>query len=104
MADQDARRTRRGDRTGASIAEDPPGRAGSSDGGGASLVRVTVNLTPRSMQALEQVSTAVGESKTDAINRALQVYAFLRDVLERESATLMIKHPDGEVERLRFIM
>ena len=71
---------------------------------GTGLVRVTVNLTPRSMNALERLSAGAGESKTDAINKALQVYAYLQEVIDQEAATLLIRHANGDVERLRFIM
>ena len=36
------------------------------------LQRVTVNLTPRSCQALEMAIKRTGDSQTDAINRAIR--------------------------------
>jgi hypothetical protein len=41
------------------------------------LVRLTVNLTPRSAAALDLAVGLTRDSKTDTINRALQVYAYL---------------------------
>jgi hypothetical protein len=60
-------------------------RHGAGAGGGATdsggeLERVTVHLTPRASRALELLVELTGDSKTDAINRALQVYAFLEQV------------------------
>src|SRR5213593_2900467 len=85
MANQDGPRPGRNDPLSAGevdkLSQDLRGNGTETPG----LSRVTVNLTPRSMQALDRVSVAVGESKTDAINRALQVYAFLREVLDQES-------------------
>src|SRR5205823_9334668 len=40
-----------------------------------SLQRVTVNLTPRSCEALELAVKQARDSQTDTINRALQVYS-----------------------------
>ena len=48
--------------------------------GGGGLERVTVNLIPRASRALEQAGELTGDSKTDTINRALQVYAYLEEV------------------------
>src|SRR5260370_37828439 len=46
------------------------------------LQRVTVNLTPRSGHALEMAVKRTGDSQTDTINRAIQVYAYLTDITE----------------------
>jgi hypothetical protein len=68
-------------------------RGGTGSRRNSPLSRVTVNLTSRSAQALDQASELTGDSKTDTINRALQVYAYLEqviqaggDILVRESA------------------
>ena len=44
-----------------------------------SLTRVTVNLIPKADAALEQAVRLTGYSKTDTINRALQLYAYILD-------------------------
>lgn len=41
------------------------------------LTRLTVNITPRSVVALEQAAGIEGLSKTDVVNRALEVWACL---------------------------
>jgi hypothetical protein len=38
---------------------------------------VTVNLTPRAWHALEATVQRTGDTKTETINRALQVYNYL---------------------------
>jgi hypothetical protein len=43
----------------------------------ATLTKVTVNCTPRAIAALGRVTEATGDSKTDSINRAIQLYAEL---------------------------
>lgn len=67
------------------------------------LVRLTVNLTERSVAALQAASTADGNSKTDTVNRALQVYALVRELLERGGGSIRVMHPDGEVERIHIV-
>lgn len=71
-------------------------------GHGTALERVTVNLTPRSIRALEEVITRSGDSKTDTINRALQVYAFLEEIGHRGGAVYVRDGEAAELERVRF--
>jgi hypothetical protein len=76
---------------------DPPDGGGS----GSPLTRVTVNLTPRSVGSLENAVKRTGDSRTDTINRALQVYDLVLELLERsDGRSLRVKHPDGETERI----
>lgn len=77
----------------------PPGSAGT----GGQLVRLTVNLTPRSSEALEKASKESGDSKTDTVNRALQVYAVIQEMCKRGGGSIRVIHPDGEVERVHII-
>jgi len=82
-----------------------PQRAPEADepAGGTALVRVTVNLTRKSIQALEQLADSTGQSKTDTINRALQVYALVNEIMERDGGSLYVRHLDGENERIRLV-
>ena len=52
-----------------------------SRAGGGPLERVTVNLTPRSARALELATQLTGDSKTNTVNRAIQIYAYLEHVI-----------------------
>jgi hypothetical protein len=72
----------------------------SSNGG---LVRVTVNLTPRAFADLQRISEATGLGKTDVINRSLQVYALVNDLLDRGNGSIVVKHPDGTQERIYIL-
>jgi hypothetical protein len=65
------------------------------------LVRVTVNLTQRSWQALHQAVKLTGDSKTDTINRAIQMYAYVENV-RQEGGELYVRTSDKELERLVF--
>lgn len=78
---------------------DPP----IESGGGGGLTRVTVNLNRHAVQALEAVSAATGYSKTDTINRALQVYAIVQEIMERDGGALQVRHDDGELERIHIV-
>lgn len=45
------------------------------------MERVTLNLVPRASRALAKVIDLTGDSKTDCVNRALPVYAYIEQVL-----------------------
>lgn len=79
----------------------PPEQQGSGAGG--SLTRVTANFTPRAMTALERVTVRTGDSKTDALNRAVMIYETFLELMERSGGTLRVHYPDGTEETLRFI-
>jgi hypothetical protein len=64
--------------------------------------RVTVNLTPRSVRALHNIVAWTGHNKTDAINRALQVYEFVQQVMEDGGSVHVRQGQDAELERLTF--
>lgn len=72
-----------------------------TDRGHSPLERVTVNLTPRSSRALREAVTVTGDTKTDAINRALQIYAFLEGVWNSGGSVYVRQNPDAEPELLR---
>ena len=70
--------------------------------GGSSLERVTVNLSQRTSEALEQLAKMSGESKTDTINKALQVFAYLQR-LQHDDGAIYVREPGSkEVERLKI--
>lgn len=71
--------------------------------GSRSLERITVNLTSRSSAALELIVELSGDTKTDTINRALQLYAYLEKVI-RDGGSVHVREQDGaELERLRIV-
>ncbi len=88
--------------TRAAPAEDTPTVSGRPSGGG-NHERVTVNLNARASDALDQVSELTGETKTDAINRALQVYALLHQVQADGGAIYTRERGAKELERLRIL-
>ncbi|MEU7180759.1 hypothetical protein ACWIG3_18335 [Streptomyces celluloflavus] len=72
-------------------------------GQSAGPVRVTVNLAPKAAAALDQAVKLTGDTKTDTINRSLQIYAYLEKVIQ-EGGTLYTRSADSdELERLYFV-
>jgi len=67
------------------------------------LTRVTVNLGPRATRALEYIEVASSDSRTDSINRALQVYAFMLEVLENEGEMLVKRKGQEAPEQIHLL-
>jgi len=82
-------------------ADQPPTNHVAGNGGG--LTRVTVNLTRPAVKALESVSEATGYSKTDTINRALQVYAIVQELMSRSDGSLHVTRSTGETETVHIL-
>jgi hypothetical protein len=61
-------------------------------------VKITVNLLARAMDKLEEICGWSGESKTDAINRAIQLYALYYEAV-RNGEKLRIVSADGTQQR-----
>lgn len=77
-------------------------RAGRSQYG--PLERVTVNLTGRAADALDQAAKLTGNTKTDTINRALQVYAYLEQVTNDGGTIYVRESPDGELQIIKMFL
>lgn len=71
---------------------------------GGSLQRVTVNLTPRAWQALgDAVKVTRDISRTDTINRAIQVYAYIVNITENGGTLYVRDGGTDELERLHIM-
>ncbi|WP_203780154.1 hypothetical protein [Paractinoplanes rishiriensis] len=57
-------------------------------------MKITVNLLARVMDKLEEITDWTGESKTDAINRAIQLYGLYQDAV-RKGETFRLVSADG---------
>ena len=76
-------------------------RARASGSGGGE--RVTVNLTTKAKDALYEVSHHTDDTKTDTINRALVIYAYLERIM-REGGKVYVREAGSEdLERVRFL-
>jgi hypothetical protein len=61
-----------------------------------------VNLTARAALALDVATGLTGDTRTDTINRALQIYAFLKQVTARGRMIYIGEAADSEVERFKI--
>lgn len=73
-----------------------------SDGPGA-RERVTVNLTAKGAAALTELMHLTGDTKTDVINRALGVYAYLETVDQEGGKVYVRENDQSDLERVRFL-
>jgi hypothetical protein len=65
------------------------------------LERITVNVTRRASRALELATRLTGDSKTDTINRALQVYAYVEQVTAEGGSVYVRAAVGAELELLK---
>lgn len=75
-------------------------------GGGNQLTRTTVNLTPRAVAALQRMSGGArngGPTKTELINRGIQILEIVDQVLERNNGQLTVKHNDGTEQTIYIL-
>lgn len=64
--------------------------------------RITVNLVKRSADALDSVTTRTGLSKTDTINRSLQLLEYWESEQAKGNKWLLTL-PDGSAAEVRLI-
>ncbi|GAA5151937.1 MULTISPECIES: hypothetical protein [Amycolatopsis] len=84
-------------------ATQPPRSHKGHSGRGEPVERVTVNLNKTAAADLERTSLTTAETKTEVINKALQLYAFLRK-LQLDGGDIFIREADSkERERLRLL-
>ncbi|ROO52901.1 hypothetical protein EDC02_7852 [Micromonospora sp. Llam0] len=91
---------------GGSLPSQPEGSGAKSESGmevGRGLVRVTVNLTPRAVDALDSACSKTKDTKTDSINRALVVYDVVLELIERGGGHLTFQNKDGHTEIVHLL-
>jgi hypothetical protein len=69
--------------------------AGTAAGTSSSLTKITVNLVPRTAVALDSACATTGDSKTDTINRAVQLYQLMTELMADGWAVYLEKETDG---------
>jgi hypothetical protein len=65
------------------------------------LTKMTVNLVPAADRALDEAAECAGSSKTDAVNKALTLYAFFLR-MQGERYTLYMEK-EGKFERVHIL-
>lgn len=64
------------------------------------LTKVTANLIPRALSALNGAAGATGDNRTDVINRSLQVYAYIVTAVNDGKLIFLEDPTSGARERL----
>lgn len=64
--------------------------------------RITVGLTRKTQKALARAAESEGLTKTDIVNRALQLYDWMLDQQTRGYKIATLRE-DGDVERVTFL-
>jgi hypothetical protein len=86
----------------ATTGQDDTKSSGRGNGSNGPLERITVNLTGRASRALDLATELTGDTKTDTVNRALQVYAYLEQVTARGGSVYVREAADADLERLKI--
>lgn len=64
--------------------------------------RYSVTLVPPAAQAVAELIELTGLSKTDVINRAVQVYNFL-EAQKADGSEVLLRNHEGTLERLHIV-
>ncbi|WP_329230918.1 hypothetical protein OG488_19385 [Streptomyces sp. NBC_01460] len=64
--------------------------------------RFTVTLIAAAVQAVATLMRTTGLSKTDAINRSVQVYGFLAEQME-DGKEVLLRDEQGNLERVHIV-
>ncbi|MFH9953305.1 hypothetical protein ACH4OX_03680 [Streptomyces roseolus] len=64
--------------------------------------RYSVTFVPPAVEAIQALTELSGLSKTDVINRAVQVYAFLASEMA-EGRQVLLRNEDGSLERVHIV-
>lgn len=72
-------------------------------GARAMLERVSVNLSFRSVAALDSLGELTRETKTDSINKALQFYAYIQQLFHSGGALYIREPVNYQLERLHVL-
>ena len=62
-----------------------------------------MNLTARSSRALKEAAQLTGDTKTDTINKALQLWYHLRHLAGTGGAVYFRAAEGGDLERVHFL-
>ncbi|GAA3027855.1 hypothetical protein VR41_09245 [Streptomyces sp. NRRL B-1568] len=67
------------------------------------LVRVTVNLTEKAYGAVQRSGELTGRNKTDTINRAVHVNAWVEEVLHAGGSIYVEETPGAELQKVKIL-
>jgi hypothetical protein len=63
---------------------------------------MSISLIPRTTEELEQLHEKTGMSKTDIVNRAISLYAFVTEQLDAGQELLVRDPQSREVQRIQL--
>jgi hypothetical protein len=72
-------------------------------GCGGLFERITVNLTSRASRALELATELTGDTRTDTVNRALQIYAYVEQVMASGGSIRVRAAAGVELDLLKYL-
>lgn len=64
--------------------------------------RITLNLSARGEDALDAITGLTGDSKTEAVNKALQAYAIIQQAQTKGGGMLIQDDADANPTYVRF--
>lgn len=64
------------------------------------MERLTVNLTPRASASLAEAVRLSGDTETDALNRAVTIYAYFEQIRVNGGAVYVRPSVDEEITQL----
>lgn len=67
------------------------------------LTRLTVNLVPRADKAMRLAAELTGDSRTDTVNRALQVYAYLEFITSQGGSIYVREEAGADLARILLL-
>jgi hypothetical protein len=67
------------------------------------LDRMSISLIPRTVEELEQLHEKTGMSKTDIVNRAISLYAFVTEQLDSGQDLLVRNRETGESQLIQLL-
>jgi len=63
------------------------------------ITKVSFNAIPTAVRAIEIAAELTGDTRTDTINRAVQLYAFVEKI-RHDGGHLVVHNADGTANRL----
>lgn len=66
------------------------------------LTKISFNMIRKGVTALDHVAELTSDTRTDCLNRSVQLYDLLMTAQAKGDA-LMLVHADGSVETLRIL-
>jgi hypothetical protein len=78
----------------------PPPPPAESDGGGDGRKKITAWFTRRSVAAIERLHRRSGDTQTDVLNKGVQFYAEVKDLVDRGGAVYLREPGAKRAERV----